>query len=215
MVVRLARHNLEEDDDRRVERTNPAQPKVLSGVEHEPVRPGSQRRVGRHQRPQPAVRVGVPVTHELPLIGCPAAIEHDVDACGRTPERCVENVSRDRAQAEQLYSVDSSATQKRLAVRLRRAPSFPQHGFSTHQRGHHAAPKTEAGIGRDGVTMIERRRIDTRFGVRIPDDEIGVFPWCDRTLARLQARQPCGRSTHPAYDVLDGEPTRGRTCPNG
>lgn len=110
MIVSLARHNLEEDDYRRVERTNRAQLEILSGVEHEPVRPGSQRRVGSHQRPQTSVRVGVPAAHELPLTGVPAAIEHDVYACGRTPERCIENVSRDRAQAKQLYSVDIQRT---------------------------------------------------------------------------------------------------------
>ena len=110
MIVRLARHHLEEDDDRRVEGTNPPLLEILSGVEHEPVRPGRQRRVGRDQRPQTAVRVGLPATHELPVIGLPAAIEHDVDACGRTPERCVEYVSRDRAQAGQLYSVDIQRT---------------------------------------------------------------------------------------------------------
>ena len=106
MIVRLTGDDLEEDDDRRVERTHPAQLEVLSGIEHEPVRPGSQRRADRHQRPQTSVRVGLPATHELPLIGSDAAIQHDVDARGGTPERCVENVSRDRAQAEQLYSVD-------------------------------------------------------------------------------------------------------------
>jgi len=99
MVVQLARGHLEEEDDRRVERTNPAQLEVFSGVEHEPVRPGSQRRVRRHQRPQTSVRVRLPVAHELPLIGFPTAFQHNVYACGRTPERCVEDMSRDRAQA--------------------------------------------------------------------------------------------------------------------
>ena len=110
MIVVLARCDLKENDDRWVERTNAAQLEVLSGVEHEPVRPRSQWRIGRHQRPQSSVRVGLPVTHELPLIGLATAIQHDADAGGGTPERCVENVSRDRAQAEQLYSGDIQRT---------------------------------------------------------------------------------------------------------
>lgn len=108
--MRLAGCDMEEDDDRRVERTNPALLEVRSGVEHEPVGTGSQWRVGRHERSQTAVRVGLPVTDELPLICYVAALEHDVYAPGRTAERCVENVSRDRAQAQQLYSVDIQRT---------------------------------------------------------------------------------------------------------
>src|SRR5262245_42301395 len=106
VVMRLACGNLEEDDDRRVERTNPAQLEIRSGIEDESVRSGRERRVVRHQGSQTFVRIGLFMTQELSLIGATAALEHDVHARGRTPERRIENVSRDRAQAEQLYSLE-------------------------------------------------------------------------------------------------------------
>lgn len=97
MIVPFARRRFKDDDDAGIEGLGAVRAKVVSGVEDKSIDARSQRRIPRHQRAQPAIRIGVASTNRLPSISAAVSLQSDRHAGRRLTGCGVEHVGGDGA----------------------------------------------------------------------------------------------------------------------